>query len=375
MTDTYLPAPGEYIEPEQLHIPKARDTASILQSGNLPFVRFIECRSIGPTGDAEVIVFEVEVEVGQRKAHDIHRYERIVVVFHSNDDVPPDTLVLRDDFPNVPHLNLRLQEFPRSLCLFEERYSELKLRWTATEFLERIREWLALTARGKLHADDQPLEPLLLGSLWPLVLPFEQFLKESADDPEPMRIYAVSAGNDRRVLIADQSENAEMPQALQYVATTFHGTSQPHGIIRKQPSTLRELCTFMETTEVDLLQQLRQRLLIWQRKPSHSFLDRSLIVILVLPKMRGTESTVEATDVWAFLCAKTVREIGEDLGIWVMHEGQLALLLKLAQEKQGDQVEIVVLNPTDVFSRDRAALLSGLTSRESSNITLIGVGY
>lgn len=28
-------------------------------------------------------------------------------------------------------------------------------------FLERIRNWLRLTAIGKLHEDDQPLEPLL----------------------------------------------------------------------------------------------------------------------------------------------------------------------------------------------------------------------
>src|SRR6266581_5431186 len=161
MTDTYLPAPGESITREALSIPKAQELAHTLQHGTIPFVWFVDCRCLSQSNNnAEIIVFDVEVELGQRRLHDIHRYERIAVIFDRDDTTSPDVLALRDDFPCVPHLNLRKDEFPRSLCLFEEPYSELKLRWTASALLDRIREWLALTAKGQLHAEDQPLEPL-----------------------------------------------------------------------------------------------------------------------------------------------------------------------------------------------------------------------
>src|SRR5437660_1528628 len=106
MTDTYLPAMGNCIALEELQIPKARETASILQSGTLPFMCFLECRRLDHPANAEIVVFDVEVELGQLKVHDIHRHERMAVVFSRDDHTYPDVLALRDDFPAVPHLNL-----------------------------------------------------------------------------------------------------------------------------------------------------------------------------------------------------------------------------------------------------------------------------
>ncbi len=137
--DTYLSVQGEAITSEELRIPKAREVVYALQLDAIPFVRLVECRRLPESSHAEVIVFDVEVELGQRQIHDIHQYERLAAIFDRNDTTSPEVLALRADFPRVPHLNLRKDELPRSLCLFEEPYSELKLRWTATAFLERIR--------------------------------------------------------------------------------------------------------------------------------------------------------------------------------------------------------------------------------------------
>src|SRR5205823_9900364 len=115
--------------------------------------------------EAEIVIFDVDVERGQRLVHDIRRQEPIAVVFFANDSIMPETLALRADFPKgLPHTNLRPWEMPQSLCLTDEPYAEIELRWTAISFVERIREWLALTAQGKSHAENQPLEPLLFGS-------------------------------------------------------------------------------------------------------------------------------------------------------------------------------------------------------------------
>jgi len=68
------------------------------------------------------------MEMTSTTAADIRLRERLAVVFDLEDKVMPRVLALREDFPAVFHLNLEAQEFPRSLCLFSERYDELKLR-------------------------------------------------------------------------------------------------------------------------------------------------------------------------------------------------------------------------------------------------------
>ncbi len=375
--DTYLPAPGEAITSEEVSIPKAREVVHALQLDAIPFVRFVACRRLSENSHAEVIVFDVEVELGQRKIHDIHQYERLAVIFDPNDTTYPEVLALRADFPRVPHLNLRKDELPRSLCLFEEPYGELKLRWTATAFLERIREWLALTAKGKLHAEDQPLEPLLFGSPWPLVIPFDLFTKLGENSsPEPLMLHTVNGGNERPVLIADQEKNNFNKQyGLKYTALALQGDPQAHGIIYQQPSNLAELHTFLKTANIDLLQEMQTRLLTWQRNEYHKdLLNDKLIIIVALPKTREVSTTAETTDLWAFLCARPISEIGEHIGIWQSHNRQLGVLYPIDQEKQGEQVEVVLLNPMYSFSQESAARLNGLVYQDQRKVVAIGLG-
>ena len=186
--------PGERIGFDDLTVPKARDLVRILRPGSLPYCELLECRRLEDPHQADVVVFDVEIQRGQRTAHDVKRRERIAAVFREDDTIAPEALALRPDFPLVTHVNSLnltfLKEFPRSLCLYDQPYHDLKLMWTSIAFVERIRDWLALTARGELHAEDQPLEPLLVGSPIPLVLPSELFGGGNAT-PEPLVVRGV----------------------------------------------------------------------------------------------------------------------------------------------------------------------------------------
>ena len=166
----FLEPEGDPIEPERLSLPRARAFMVALADHSNDYARLVECRT---TAVSELVVFEVDVELGQIRTHPIQHRERLVAVFR-DDDTTPEVLALREDFPSVPHLNLRLHELPRSLCLYDERFRDLKKTWTAPRFIERIREWLALTAKGNLHQDDQPLEPLFLAAHH-IVLPDDLF--------------------------------------------------------------------------------------------------------------------------------------------------------------------------------------------------------
>ncbi len=106
MPDSYLPPPGEPLPAEEVRVPKARDTLRLLEPGKQPFVRLIECRRAEEPIPADVLVFEVEVGLAQRKIHDVRRWERVAVLFWEGDVASPEVLALRADFPLVPHLNL-----------------------------------------------------------------------------------------------------------------------------------------------------------------------------------------------------------------------------------------------------------------------------
>lgn len=371
MDQLYLDARGWLISVDKLSVSKAMDTANVLHAG-IPFVTLLETRRLD-TPAADIVVFEVEVELGQVRVNDIRPQERIAVIFHANDELMPDALALRADFPEVPHLNLRIEEFPRSLCLYEEPYSEIKLKWTPKRFIERIREWLARTATGQLHTDDQPLEPLLPISPWSLVLPDDLFTGNQFDDFEALSIDVVDGGDNQYTLIARKREPIASQRGEKvYIATAFAAAPQEHGIIYKYPSNLLELHLFLARAQLDFLAELRHRLKGWRDKAHRQ--DGQLIVIVALPKTRNGTGEVEAQDLRAFLCSRTVREVGADIGIWQIQRGQIAALLETDIDKQGEQVELSLLNPMFAFSPQLAAAYNGQFEPAKTPITAVGVG-
>jgi hypothetical protein len=370
---SYLPAPGELSQPDELTIPKAQQLARRLLSGGTPFASFVECRRLAGQVDAEVLVFEVEVELGQEKTHDIRRFERIAAILERADKHPLETLALRGDFPLVPHLNLRAEEYPRSLCLSDEPYREVKRRWTAAQYVADVREWLARTAKGMLHADDQELEPLLLGGIAPLVIPDDLFEDEEQQASAPLTVISRAGGLGRHVFIAQRSNKLEPTTSeRRFVATAVRCTPQAHGLIRKNPGSLYELHQFMEAAGFDLLSELRSRLSSWELPPA--LLDACLIIIAWFPKTRTEKASVEATDVWAFISVQSVYQIGHEIGVWDISQGGLGRLLSVDEAKRGEAVHLGVLSPQLALSRRRAAELNGMAERRGEKVAAVGMG-
>jgi len=404
MSNEYVSLRGKVIAVEELHAPKAKKMAQVLSSGILHWVKLVECqRHYSPAhiemGDeqdefVDIVIFDTEVELPQRKTHGIHRIERIAVGFSARDSGCPETVALRQDFPLVPHRNLRQKDRPVSLCLFNEPYSDVKLRWTAPWFIEAIRTWLAKTAEGTLHADDQQLEPLLLSSTIPLILP--SYLMTGTDDQisERLVIVPVFNGPQSYSLVARKSaatpiESGVDKKVPQFVATIIEGSPQTHGIIYRHPHTLYELHELLKSADVDLIDILRNR--IRALREDKQLLKASMIVIVVLPKTRGTNSKIEATDVHAFMLtgmiseageqAKkggkgfwSITELGQHLGIWEITNGVIGMLLSVDEEKQGEEVGVIILNPCFSFAREDAARYNGLSARYDKRIAAIGMG-
>ncbi|MGB7292122.1 MAG: ThiF family adenylyltransferase [Thermodesulfobacteriota bacterium] len=375
MTLNYLPVLGDVISKSDLRISKAKEISDALEK--LPYFSLIELRRITNPYEAEAVIFDTEVEIGQKTIHDIRSTERIAVIFTPEDKFVPEVLGLRPDFPLVPHLNLRQQERPRSLCLFSEKYSEVKFHWTPKYFLERIREWLALSAKGELHGDDQPLEPLLIGSPIKLIFPFDLFDGKNIDELELIIIRRADYGSNGSTLIANRQKDTPTinKEEIRFIAFPIQGRPQAHGIIYNQPANLSELHDFLDRTKIDLLNELRGFLRKFQTSHPNSNLIRAhLILIINLPKTRHSSGKPESSDMWAFWLEDTIEELGRKIGIWEKKAGGLGILIPPDYFKKGEDVKIHILDPTPYLSRELASKLNGLNRIDDRQFCLVGVG-
>jgi len=361
MLITYLEAPGVIIPKGSLRIPKAKEVLAALV--NLPFFSFVECRKLSDLNDGDVVIFDAEVQLGQKTVHAIRNVERIAVIFYMNDETMPEVLALREDFPLVPHTNLRLQEKPRSLCLYEQSYDEIKLSWTATFFLERIRYWLSLTAKGELHGTDQPLEPFLSETSKFLIFPFDS-LRGKGDEYNQFMIIR-REGFEWKV---DHQVEAFIPLLL-------HGKPQTAGIISQQPSNVEELHSFLMNAGIDLLSELREKLkLIKEQNSTNDIFKLPLVLLVFLPKKRTVSAEPEVPDVWAFLIKRPICDIGTEVGIWAVAGKNVGYLIELDATKNGYGLAVEILNTMPSFTREMASIANGQKSVIDNKILLIGAG-
>jgi integrative and conjugative element protein (TIGR02256 family) len=380
----WLEPPGSATGSDALLVERAKALARSLQNGHCAFATFAECRK---NGTDEVIVFDVEVELGQRRVHAIERTERIAAVFSTTDDHTPEVLALRSDFPDdVPHLNMRDHEF-RSLCLYDERWRDLKRRWTAPAFVETIRQWLALTAKGTLHADDQALEPLLSGAAGWIVIPHDIFSSANSDDVLALSIAATKFDKTGCFVIAERPQPQATNRQVNCVATTFRGEPQQHGIIRRKPPDLEQLDHVLCNAGIRLLDELRLRIPAWlkhaEQAASHkaeqeaktaALLNSRLIMITWLPKTRGPEGEPEGRDVWSFITADTIRQIGADIGLWDVQGAQIGRLIGGDSSRTGLNTVVEMLSTCLTLSRGAAARMNGLEAQDDRRIVAIGAG-
>lgn len=351
------------VQPHQLNRIDARELAERLARG-VPFARLIECR-IGNSGD--LVVMEVDVETPQRPVYDIRLVERIAVWFERSnaggDLEPPEALALREDFPiDAPHLNLRWHEYPKSLCLFDVPFEELRASWTPSRFIILIREWLRLTARGSLHAADQPLEPLITGFGW-LILP--NILR--TQDTVALGLSRRGQTRGAPVFVAVPVGDLEKDDP-RYVVGIIRASARTHGVIRRAPSTVEDLHELLQDQD-DVRAALIALLRRW--KADDVALDVPLALVLLVPIRRNDQGDAEVEQPWAFFTKKTAAELGESLGLWVRTPNGLGAVIGGPAGDGGESIELTTINALFQNRRQDAAMYN---DRAPDDRRLVAVG-
>lgn len=363
---------GDIVPAASLELKRAVATCQHVLGGKTAFARVTGIHR--DAAGVETIILELDVQVPQLTAHAILGKEAVAIRFRPNDAGVPEVLALRPDFPSVPHLNLSFADYPKSLCLYDQPWPSLKLGWTAAAFLERIRWWLALTARGELHGDDQPLEPLMLEWDYLLVLPPE--LLEQPEPGVPLRLYvdAMSDHPGARVLLARHiSQGPPTKGSERFVATLLMCKPVEHGVIRRAPRTIEDLHSMATESGLDLKAELQRNLRGWR---DHVDLHMArLIVLLGLPKTRRDGGTIEGYELWAFASRSTILDLGARLNAWTVSDKKpIHILGDPDPPASCSTEELWILKPHRMLSKEQAAACNGHTLVQNDHFVALGAG-
>ena len=202
MSEPILDLGGVIILPESLVTERAKATATVLVRNGLEYARLVGCRQ-RTDGAEEILLLELDVQRPQRRAHDIDATEPVAIIFYK-DDRRPEVVSLRADFPQVPHLNLSPTELPQKPLPIRKIGASWEIAVDAHPIHpERIRFWFSETARWKLlHKEDQPLEPLIVGSGYEIIVPYDLFTKLDDVAVQPLLVRLSEDDVNSKVLLA-----------------------------------------------------------------------------------------------------------------------------------------------------------------------------
>src|SRR6185312_7962086 len=268
---------------------------------------------------AETVKFEVDVERPQKPATPIARRETLAAVFR--DDLQPVVYALRQDFPTEAlHVNLGGPGDPAWLCLDERPWVEAKPRWTPFVLVERVRWWLAATARGDLHGEAQPAEPVFSTAI-SLIVPAD-LLNGNWGEGRNLNIHAMHDEADPGTIVMREGPPGDPSSANRFVPLFIKARPQIMQRLRAAPKNIKELHHLLRDWGVDLMETLRSGLRQIQANNPGQLTARPLI-LLHMPLLKVDGSPTGQADLKAFSTPTefTLAKLGIELGIFHAAEG------------------------------------------------------
>ncbi|MFW6030223.1 MAG: ThiF family adenylyltransferase [Halanaerobiales bacterium] len=358
---------GKEISNEELQIHTAEEILSA--ACKMDYIEVETC--IRREDDAEILILKMEVSLPQRKKVPINEFEEVAIVVPKNRKELPEVFAIRNDFPtHLSHINLRNKERPVSICLYEENFDEIVLNWTPYSFLEIIRNWFSLQAKGKLHHEDQPLEPFIGGNSIKIILPSDYLTNENIH-----RLLTIT-NNENGVLFAEYEKHIDQNREM-YLGIPLPIEPQKQNFIRRAPQNIADLEDLLKDVGIDFKNEWIKSLS--KIKDYHDtkspLLSSRLIIFIRVPIYRYDISQPERHEIYPFMLLHSVKEVLENLGLWLKYDNieSFNVLNPQVNHDAVNDFKLLMLNPQFRFSAKHAALYNGI-EKNSSKITLIGLG-
>jgi integrative and conjugative element protein (TIGR02256 family) len=346
------------------------------------FFELVELRCIiqDQQRTAEMLIVDcINDGVPTRNANGILYRERIGLIFHAEGTKIPEVRALRQDFPATLHQNHVNKGEPASLCLYFEPWEVIERSWTPQSHLNRVLWWLAETAKGTLHREDQPVEQFYFRSPFEIILPPDFDEKIQRND----LILTVRQVEDRdRVLLgcflqASQAKNAQL--GLTCIALALQPVT--HGTVERFPydlGTLDGQFSARGATLFDLLCAEIERIVSGEGVSKTA--NSQTLLILQIPIQRNDSTNVERSEYKAFYLNVNLGQLGEACGI--LTDGKDGKYYKIPSfdgaSSPADAWRSIDIGPIEVtFSLTNAAArqASGITADTAAfSGVLAGVG-
>ncbi|BAO29636.1 ThiF family adenylyltransferase [Sulfuritalea hydrogenivorans] len=327
----------------------------------------------------EIIVVDLSCDgVPPSNAPGIGFTERLALCVPEDASNLVEVLALRVGFPLLMHQNSVLPDRPRSLCLYQEPPRSVARTWTAASMLKRIQVWLEGSARGTLHAADQPVEQLFFVSPYELVLPwnFELLLSDNKAKFWVVRGPKRPGKGDTFFLEGSAERKAERTASL--VSLTLPAVV--HGRVETDFGTLGQLTDALSARGVHLLGELTSEIETRVGAGIAVSQDEPATVLLMrVPIVRTEGQPPSKIAHRAYFLNTGMLKLGAAMGtIYAAHDGKYYKEAKATfiqpQEKTEWRSQIIL--PMEVLKcldRPAARAQSGLASEGPAG-AMIGAG-
>ncbi|SCK11175.1 integrative and conjugative element protein, VC0181 family [Variovorax sp. HW608] len=270
----------------------------------------------------EILIVDVECDgVPSKNAVGIEFRERIALCVPADDEKLVEIAAMRKGFPVLMHQNHGSREGPASLCLYFEPVKSVLRTWTPQRFLRRIQWWLEQSAKGELHAADQPVEQLFFVSKYELVLPWNigQLRADPNLRPIVQRGPQRSDGATCFLHFIPRQDNSPRG-TVTHIEIELPAIVQ--GFIERDPTTFGELADALTGRGIDLLAPLKEALAagVGAGGIPVEKAESLLVVALNVPIARDATSEPTQVSQKAFVIDGDVRELGVATGALMVHE-------------------------------------------------------
>lgn len=369
-TSNLLPLPYNHddIDPKSITLSKVRDLYKVISEH--PYAQVIRTVKLGK---GEALIFTVDVERGQHVKNDIRYKEHVCALFNADDSGMPKVLTLREDFPHMLHQNQEHYDKPKSLCLYDIPYHELKLSWTALVFLERIRSWLSSASLGTLHQDDQQLEPFILGIGGHFILP------PDFEEKKTLYVELVSTAQGRYNVVAyHDKKKITRPNTLTFTTLVIVSSPIEHGVVNRLPQTLFQLSEILSSLNIDLSKTIKSKVDSLMRSANPGELENKLLILCKFPIISAKGKNPSLFDYHVFISNDSIKDIAKKLCLIgsVENSKQVFSLIPSCYDwTQSNEITISQLKPFTSFTRELARVQNGISSgpKDISSV-MIGLG-
>ena len=328
--------------------------------------------------DGTYVVIDLETGRPQKSHYPFRLVERLAILFRQ-EDAHPIVWVLRDDFPETPHLLVTPEGLPRAICVDDRHWADARLTWTPAELLSRILSWFKRAAHNELHDIMQPIDPNMFGNVATLIT--DRKLLETVSETE---LVGISLNADLPVfrLIQEREIPSEPSHGNSLSIVSYRLPEQPMRRMTHAPRNLTQLIETVSRAGGDLGTALAAKLSSWLASGAEAAkrLNSRFVVILETPIQSPTNEVI--VDRRAFIGSHRAGDIAVYLGLAYAadkaHGSKVGYTKNVGrQESNRAALETVDLAPCELqfeLDHELATTMSGKAERELRKVVVVGAG-